>query len=274
MVDEQEDDWAPLTEEQLAMRPGEVEDAQCVGDFRAHRSSESAVSAELAETPTEIPVDPRAEQMMRDLQARVAKAGPGSSLIAQVQHREQRVARKQKAAKRVAVQLAATCVVGAAPKEPEPVFEIAKQSDMDERELEPWFQELPEDERGRLRESWTRERHKFDYTGKAARRRMLRAACYGTLCFVSVGLMMGVLFWDLMVLLRCTLVGPIAGVIAQLLGGGRFSYGLMGLVGFVAAMGSGIMMPFSFYGMMFCISTMAAVGLDGEMRRSAGYRDD
>lgn len=275
MVDEQEDDWAPLSEDQLAMRPGEVEDAKFVGEFSCKQAApESAAPEQPVAPPAEKPVDPRAEQMMRDLQERVAKAGQGDSLIAQVQRRAQRVARKQKAARRVAGQLAATCVVAEAPKQPEPVFEVAKQSDMDARQLEPWFLELPKDERERLRESWARGRHKFDIAGKAARRRLLRAAGYGTLCFVLTGLLMSFLFMNVMVLVRCALVGPIAGVIAQLLGGERFAYGLIGLLGFVVAMGSGIMMPFSFYGMLFCISTMAALGMDGEMRRSAGCRDD
>ena len=66
----------------------------------------------------------------------------------------------------------------------------------------------------------------------------------------------------------------VAGVAALLIGGGRFSYGLLGLLGFVVAMGSGIMMPFALYGMLFCVATMAALGMDGEMRRSAGCRDD
>ena len=103
---------------------------------------------------------------------------------------------------------------------------------------------------------------------------MLRAAGYGTLCFVLTGLLMGFLFMDLTMLVRCTLVGPFAGAAAQLLGGERFTYGLLGALGFVVAIGGDIMMPFALYGLLFCISTMAALGMDGEMRRSAGCRDD
>ena len=275
MVAEQEDDWAPLTPEQLAQRPWE---AQAPVDAAEAGFAEVAPKpkpiAPLPERAPEKPLSACQEKMVRDLQERVAKAGPGNSLIAQVQRREQRGQRKQKAATRVAGQLAATCVVGEAPKAPEPEFEIEKQTDMDPRELEPWFQELPEVERQRLRERWTAERHKFDHTGKAWRSRMKRAAAYGTMSFAVTGLLMSFLFMDLMVLVSCLIVGPFAGMVAQLLGGERFTYGLLGLVGFVAAIGNGIMLPFAWYGMIFSIATMAALGMDGEMRRAAGCRDD
>ena len=275
MVKEQEDDWAPLTPEQLAQRPWEAQapvDAAEAGF--AEVAPKPTPIAPLPERAPEKPLSACQEKMVRDLQERVAKAGPGSSLIAQVQHREMRTKRKQHAASLVAGQLAATCVVGEAPKVPEPEFEIAKQTDIDPRELEPWFQELPEAERDRLREAWSTERHKFDHTGKAWRRRMKRAAAYGTLSFAVTGLLMSFLFMDLMVLVRCLVVGPIAGMTAQLLGGARFTYGLLGLFGFVIAIGNGIVLPFSWYGMIFSVATMAALGMDGEMRRSAGCEDD
>ena len=275
MVDEQEDDWAPLTSEQLAQRPGEAEHSVVTPAEEQGMVAPQAVPvAAMPERRPNKPLSPLAEKMVRELQERVAKAGPGNSLIAQVQRREQRGQRKQKAATRVAGQLAATCVIGEAPKAPEPEFEIEKQTDMDPRELEPWFQELPEVERQRLRERWTAERHKFDHTGKAWRSRMKRAAAYGTMSFAVTGLLMSFLFMDLMVLLSCLIVGPFAGMVAQLLGGERFTYGLLGLVGFVAAIGNGIMLPFAWYGMIFSIATMAALGMDGEMRRAAGCRDD
>ncbi|MFT4843913.1 MAG: hypothetical protein ACI8UD_003647 [Planctomycetota bacterium] len=271
MVEEQEDDWAPLTPEQLAQRPWDAEDkviAASVGF--AEVAPRPSPFVPIPERAQENPLSARQEKMLRELQERVAKAGPGNSLIAQAQRREQRGARKQKAAKLVAGLLAATCVVGEAAKEPEPEFEIAKQSDIDPREIEPWFQQLPELERDRLRAAWNIERHKFDHTGKAWRRRMQRAAAYGTLSFAVTGLLMSFLFMDLMVLVRCLIVGPIAGMIAQLIGGARFTYGLLGLLGFVVAIGSGIMLPFSWYGLMLTVATMAALGMDGEMRRSAG----
>ena len=93
--------------------------------------------------------------------------------------------------------MTATCVVGELPPEPEPELEIAKQTDMDPRELEPWFLELPEAERDRLRESWSSTRHKFDGTGKAFRKRLKRSAAYGTLSFGATGLLMSFLFMDL-----------------------------------------------------------------------------
>ena len=275
MVDEQEDDWAPLTPEQLAQRPWEADDslvAASAGDGRV--PAKPAPVAPMPERGPEKPLSPRAEKLVRELQERVAKAGPGDSLIAHVQHRELRTKRKQQAARKVAAQLTATCVVGELPAEPEPVLELSHKSDLDPRELEGWFQQLPEAEQSRLRAVWHAGRHKFDHTGKAWRSRMKRAAAYGTLSFAITGLLMSFLLMDLMVLVRCLIVGPVAGMAAQLLGGERFVYDMLGLFGFVVAVGSGIMLPFSWYGMIFCVATMAALGMDGEMRRSAGCGDD
>lgn len=279
MVDEQEDDWAPLTEEQLAMRPGEVQDGPCAGEFVRIKAggeplAEAASVGDSPELTSEKPLDPRAEKMMRELEERVAKAGRGDSLISQVQRREHRTARKQKAKARVAAQLAATCVVGEAPPEPPPEFEIAKKSDLDPRELEPWFQELPEEERERLRDSWHDERHRFDHTGKVYRKRLKRAAIYGSMCFFATGVLMSWLFMDLNYLWRFAILGPIAGCAAQVMGGERFTYGAVGAIGFVGAIGSGIVIPFSWYGLLFTISVMCMLGMDGEMRRSGGCSNE
>jgi len=272
MVDDEDDDWAPLGAEQLAMRPGEV-DASRARFQEKIPPSPAKPESRVAPAPAR-PLDPLAEQLVRDMQRRLAAAGRSDNWTADAQRREDRLARQRVVAEKVASELEDLCVVGTVPESLSPVLEVATESDMDPRELEPWFGELPEVERARLRRSWSAARHKFDFAGKMWRRRLCRAAAYGALCFVLTGLLMSFLFMDLWVLSRCALVGPFAGVAALLIGGGRFSYGLLGLLGFVVAMGSGIMMPFALYGMLFCVATMAALGMDGEMRRSAGCRDD
>ena len=271
-MDEHEDDWAPLTPEQLAMRPGEAEEER-PGTTLAAQLKRTPVTP-LPERKVNKAPNPRGEAMLRELQARLAKAGPGDSLIAHLQHREERVARKQQAAQRAAGQLAATCVAGELPPEPAPVVEIAKQSDLDVRELEPWFLDLPKIEQERLRSAWHAERHKFDHTGKAFRRRMRRAMVLAGMVFFIDGVFMG-LFTGFAIFLRFLIAGPLAGGLAQLIGGGRFSFALCGGLGFVAAMGSAMLSsPMVLYGLLLAAFGMAAIGMDGEMRRSAGYHDD
>ena len=45
--------------------------------------------------------------------------------------------------------------------------EADKAVDVDPRESEQWFSELPDEERERLRSKWHDERHKFDHMGKS-----------------------------------------------------------------------------------------------------------
>lgn len=276
-MDEHEDDWAPLTPEQLAMRPGEAAEEQPGSTLAAEPKCTPV--APLPERKVHKAPNPRGEAMLRELQARLCRAGPSDSLIAQVQQREQRVARKQQAAHRARPQLSATCVAVSGrevelPPEPPAELQIEKQSDVDVRELEPWFLELPTTEQERLRAAWHAERHRFDHTGKAFRRRMQRAMLFAGMVFVVDGVFMG-LFTGFAIFLRFLLAGPLAGGLAQAIGGGRFSFALCGGLGFVAAMGSAMLSsPMVLYGLLLAAFGMAAIGMDGEMRRSAGYQDD
>lgn len=276
MVDEHEDDWAPLTPDQLAQRPWEAE---------ARVVAAEAGFAEVAPKPTpvvplperapELPLSACQEKMVQDLQERVAKAGPGNSLIAQVQHREMRTKRKQQAARKVADQLTATCVVGELPPEPEPVLELSKKSDVDPRELEGWFQELPETEQTRLRQTWFDARHKFDDSGQIYRTRWKRAIGYGALAFFCMAVLMVGLAGGFMLVPSMTIAGAIAGAAAHLFGGGRFVYAGCGLIAYLSVaapfFGSN---PFLLYGALLSAFVMGAIGMDGEMRRSAGYSKD
>lgn len=272
MEHDDEDDWAPLSDEQLAQRPGEFESPVV---FQETPTKAKAPVAPLRERGPDKPLTARQEKMLRELQERVAKAGPGTSLIAQVQQREQRTLRKQQAAKKVTEQLEATCVVGELPAEPEPVLELSKQADADPRELEPWFQELPENERERLRQAWHDERHKFDNTGEIALARLQRAACYGALAFFCMGILMVLLVGGFFLIPAMTFAGAVAGAGAQLLGGGRFLYAGCGLIGYFCVLGPYVLgNPFLLYGALLVAFVMGAVGMDGEMRRSAGYVKD
>ena len=149
-VDE-DDDWAPLTKEQLAQRPGEA-DSVAFAPQPSAKKQPAVVAAMPQRTRVRAP-NPRGEQMLRELQERLAKQGSGDSLIAHVQQREQRAAKKQQAAKQSQQELAA-CVpggpAGAAPQQSGPTrqtcqVEYADVADArDEREDSEWFQELPD----------------------------------------------------------------------------------------------------------------------------------
>ena len=220
------------------------------------------------------PVDPAAGFVLRSLQ-QPAAMGPGGDVLAAAMRRVQnRAERRREVSERVAGELAEICVVGSVPEGWDTGSSGPAEADRDPRESASWFRELPQPEQARLRQVWSTTRHRFDHLGAAARRRYWRAACYGVGCFLASGLVMSLLFMNLMVLLPFVVVGPLAGVFAQLLGGGRFTYGLVGFLGFVVAIGGGIMNPLALYVLLFCMGTMAALGMDGEMRRSAGCRDD
>ena len=276
MVDEQEDDWAPLTPEQLAQRPWEADDSLVAAS--ADLGSVPAKPAPVAPMPErgpEKPLSPRAEKLVRELQERVAKAGPGDSLIAQVQHRESRTKRKQQAARKVAAQLTATCVVGELPAEPEPVLELSPKSDVDPRELEGWFQHLPEAEQSRLRAVWHAGRHKFDDTGQIYRTRLKRAICYGAGVFFCMAVVLALVVGGFYLVPVMACAGAVAGAAAHVLGGGRFVYAGCGLVAYMAVVGTLITRnPFLIYGALLSSFVMGAIGMDGEMRRSAGYSKD
>lgn len=269
MVAEHEDDWAPLAPEQLASRPGEQwSGAPAPAD--AGRQVVAALPTRTAREP-----DPRAEQLLRDLQDRIARAPKSDSIVASAARRAQRQRRQQRASEAQAAALAGTFQRGSAPPDPAPVLELDRQTDADPRELEDWFRELPEAEQQRLRATWSSERHKFDLTGRDARRRMLRAAAYSGGAFLLTGLLLVLLLGSYWQIPALACVGAVCGPLAQLAGGQRFTYMLFGALGYVVVMGAFLLRnPFLLYGAVFAISLMGAVGMDREMRLSAGCRDD
>ncbi|MFT4511918.1 MAG: hypothetical protein ACI91B_000601, partial [Planctomycetota bacterium] len=231
--------------------------------------------APMPERAPEKPLSASQEKMVRELQDRVAKAGPGNSLITQIQHREMRTKRKQHAARKVVDQLTATCVVGELPPQPEPVLELSKKCEVDPRQLEGWFQELPEPEQARLRQMWFDVRHKFDDSGQIYRTRLKRAIGYGALAFFCMAVLMVGLAGGFMLVPGMTIAGAIAGAAAHLFGGGRFVYAGCGLIAYLSVVAPFFgRNPFLLYGALLSAFVMGAIGMDGEMRRSAGYSKD
>lgn len=271
---EDEDPWAPLSPEQLAKRPGEEHEAA------PDSAPRSAAQPGRAKPVCAMPAAPKVrapneqgEKLLRALQDRIANAGPGDSLIAEVQNRERRAASKSKKAERASADLGSHLVKGTLPPPPAPVLEVHAASDLDPRELESWFLELPEAERKRLRATWHGERHRFDDAGAKSRARILRAAAHSSLVFCASALVMGFLMWSSTVLVLLIVIGPMVGAVAQLLGGGRFTFALVGLFGFCLGMLGGSLSPLCMYGALLTTFAMAAVGMDGEMRRSGGCED-
>jgi hypothetical protein len=273
MADDYEDDWAPLTPEQLARSSSEIEDAT-----RTPPEDCAEVASKCTPLPERAPethLTSRQADMLRELQERVAKAGPGNSLISHMQHREMRAKRQQQAARKAEKQLAATCVAGDLSPEPESVIEMSRERDADPREFDGWFQQLPEVEQARLRQIWFDERHKFDDSGQIYRTRLKRAISYGAVAFFSMSVILMGLAGDFTMMLSMTFAGAVAGATAHVLGGGRFVYSGCGLAAYVCVMGTMTQgNPFLLYGSLLAAFVMGVIGMDGEMRRSAGYCKD
>jgi len=213
--------------------------------------------------------DPDSEQALRELKVRLTNAAPAKSLIAQVQHREQRQERRRVAAARgepslPPAPLAHDIAVAAATAPP------VVDADNDARELEPWFRELPAAERERLRAHWWSERHRNDDAGLRARRRLARAIGCGALLFFVLSLPQALL-GGLAVVPALVAAGAMAGGAAHLCGGGRFVYSCAGALAFCTVMGMSVLSPMGLSCVMLATYGMGIVGMDGEMRRSGGF---
>ena len=263
-------DWAPLPPERQVLQPGELDDPR-----------PGVVPEELlappppAPKPKPKPRNVRGERMLAELQQRVARLGRSDSLVSGLQRREQRSARAQRRADQVRPELEGQFVAGQVPGAPadepptEPQLELARDCDVD-----PWFVQLPEHEQQRLRAAWSEERHRFDWTGRAARARLVRAAAYGAAMFTANAVLLIMLTGDPWRFLYYAPVGAIAAVAAQACGGTRFHYMVAGALGFTVVDGANLLRnPFMMYGLLLSIATMAVIGMDREMRNSAGQRD-
>jgi hypothetical protein len=232
------------------------------------------------------PPDPAAERALSALKQRLLALGPARSLIAAVQHREQRRQRQQAAAKVQSLQ--ATLVQASAPTPPPaapttpaagPIPPSAGATDgvaadRDARELEPWFRELPAREQHRLRAVWWEERHRHDHAWIGHRRRLQRAASYGAMVLGGLGLLQSLLVGGFHTVLPLAIAGAFAALVAEAVGGGRFAYAGLGPIAWFVVMGPTLMAnPFAMYGVLMAAYGFGAIGMDGEMRRSAGFVD-
>lgn len=284
-----DDDWAPLPEGELCQRPGEgvAVPPRAAVAARAPVAPAAPVPAPARAPrpakPAVKPVDPEAERALAALKAKIAAAAPATSLIADVQHRQQREERKRQAVGKVPELVAAVVAPPSAalPPAPAPAPEPAPEvvidtaaCEVDPRELEPWFKQLPASERERLRAQWWLERHRHDGKGLAVRRRLQRALGYGALVFFVLGVLQAMLVGSVALVPMLTAAGAVAGGLAEILGGGRFVYALAGAMAFVAVMGPMVLVqPLSLTSLLIACYGMGAIGMDGEMRRSGGFRD-
>ena len=282
MPDDEDDDWAPLTKEQLAQSLGEADSVAFAAPAAvpARAAKHPAVVVALPQPKRVRAPNPKGEQMLRELQERLAKQGPGDSLIAQVQQREQRAARQQQAAKQSQQDLAA-CVLGgaagAAPPQSGPTqqtcqVEYADVADArDDSEDSEWYQQLPEAEQLRLRLAWAQKRRLASTAHttqkRIGNRRMISA-------WVSAGLVVLLgsgLFW------HATLAaGVVCGFWWRHAAADRMFDPLRGIVCMVVVQGI-VMAAQTAYNpgmMMDCVLVAAfgaLIGYDGEIRRTGGF---
>ncbi|MEO6598033.1 MAG: hypothetical protein ABIP94_25090 [Planctomycetota bacterium] len=278
------DDWAPLPEDQRAAHSGELLDVP-VRPPRTLAPAPATPVRPAAAPTTPSPVaprepDPEAERALAALKRRIAAAKPATSWIAEMQHREQRAERRRRAAnmgepsvvaatdQTVDVADQAVCADATPPA-------IDAASDIDPREAEPWFRDLPRSEQERLRTHWWYDRHRNDDAGTKVRRRLRRAFVYGASLFFVMGLLQSLLMGGFGLVPALTAVGGVAAVLAEAAGGGRFVYSAAGAIAFVVVMGATVLLqPFALMSLLMASYGMGTLGMDGEMRRSGGFGDE
>ncbi len=264
------DDWEPLPPNEFCAHPGEAVDLRkrALAATVATTASVPTVAPPKASSP---PVDSaQTERGLAELRAKIAQHEPSASLIATVQRDVLRKERKQRAAK--AAELVATVVSVAGPA---PVVVVDEQTcNLDGRELEPWFKDLPAEEQLRLRNQWAQTRLRGTDGWLRLHRRLGRALCHGALVFTFMGLFQALLLGGFGLVPVLAAVGAIAAGLAELARGDRFVYALAGGLGYVVVMGPVVLIqPFALCSLLFAAYGMGAIGMEGEMRRSAGYND-
>lgn len=261
-------DWDPLPEAQRAAHPGELVAAP-------ETAAAPVTKPRAAPKPREV-ADPAAAAALRRLEQRLASSKPGTSFIAAVQRREDREQRRRTAAQAPFADDAK--VVHSSFSGPEDVpLPVAfadpdAGADVDPREREPWFVDLPVPEQERLRAFWWHERHRHDDVGIQLRRRLGRAVAHGALVFFVLGLLQVMLHGGFAVLPTLTAAGALVAGAAELCGGGRFLYAFAGAAAFVVVLGPLVLLqPLGMISLLLSTYTMGLLGMDGEMRRSGGF---
>ncbi|MBL9079422.1 MAG: hypothetical protein JNL08_18110 [Planctomycetes bacterium] len=269
------DDWEPLPEAARAAHPGELG----AGPGRVAEPLPAPAPAPAPAPPRTPPPapreDPAAAAALAQLKQRLASAPPATGFVAELQHREQRAARRRAAAD--APFAAAAGVVRSSLRGAEDVplpLELDAVQDHDPREDEAWFRALPEPERERLRAHWWHERHRDDGRGAQLQRQLGRAVAHGAVLFFVLSLLLVLLLGGLQHVPLLTVAGALAAGAASLCGGGRFVYAVAGAGAFVLVLGPMVLtQPLSVVALMLCAYSMGCLGMDGEMRRSGGFGD-
>ncbi len=270
-----DDDWAPLPAEELCQRPGE------------HVELPRRAVAPSAPMPPAAPVPPpltpaqqrEAERALAALQAKLAHAAPATSFVAEVQHREQRAARKQLAAHRADLEAtlvtAAAPVAPAAPAAPEPAAPKVEydpgRDGRDEREESEWYRGLPPAEQQRLRAVWAGKRALAATATSIQRRLGNRRLVAALVVFAAVFALGSHVLW------HATLgAGVVCGLWWRHSAADRFLDPVRAVACFfalqsLAMVAADVANPALFMDSVFVVAFAALVGFDGEIRRTGGF---
>lgn len=280
-------DWEPLPSEHLAAHPGEFVESGQPG-MRAPADSWSEGPASPAEpSPAKPPrattrpsvtrrsgkpLDPAAERALQRLKAKLQKARASRSLIAEVQRREEKQERRQRAGR--APQLAASGpVVVATPAVASLAVDYAQGHDgRDLREESPWFLDLPKGEQERLHRQWATERVRFSGVAAVRRRHLQRVIAHGALVSFVFAVLQVLLLGGFGYVPILTAAGAAAAGVAQVCRGDRFVFALAGGFAYAAVMLPVFLTnPYALTGVMLAAYGMGTVGMEEEMRRSGGF---
>lgn len=259
---EEDDDWAPLPPERMVLRPGEVDDVVVPVDTRVAAAEPTPRSAREPAA-----VDPRAEEMLRELQDRIAAAGPSTSLVSSC-HR--RAAREQRAQRR-GDELRQAFAVGSEPCDPPALVYDDGPDGRDEREESDWFRGLPEQEQQRLHAAWAHRRGLVTCNQEAQRRNGNRRMVAAWVTFVATVLLGSGMLW-----LATLGGGVLCGLWWRRSAPDRFVDPLRALGCLFAAQALAMIVhdaanPALFMDAVFVIALSALVGFDGEIRRTGGF---
>lgn len=254
-------DWEPLPDEQLTLHPGEIATV-----------APAAAPAVAAAQPPAATEHPEAARLLQQLQDRLAKAPPAQSLVAEVARGEARQLRQRRAAQ--APQLA-ECRPVQGPRDGEVPLAVefeAGEHGRDPREDEGWFQALPLTERQRLQTAWARRRVQQDCVPPAERRSKNQRTTAAIVVFAAVMLLGSHERW------HATLgAGICCGIWWRHAGPCRYRYPVIAFVCLLLAQliawaADGGQAPrLLFMDSVLLTALAAAVGFDGEIRRSGGF---
>lgn len=275
-------DWEPLPADRLGLHPGELAipapGAEVDGPDAGEPSADDAGAPRPAPAPDP---DRRARQRaaMKAAFARLqARAGAGPSkdtLVRALLDKDRRHRRRTSA---VQSERLRHCVVAVSDLEeadvPLPVTYSAGTDGRDPREDEAWFQELPEAERHRLAAAWADKRAGDLHARRWNPRKLQRALVHGLVVMLVAALFVAILGAGAVKLGVFVLLGTLGSGVAQLCGGGRFTYALVGMLAFFLAFAREVLgHPIMLYGAVLTAYLLGVIGLEDEMRRSGGFDD-